>query len=381
MAATLSLAWTAGLLLALASTGASVGLRTWAASLAEPIAPDLWRDAATLILYVTMLGAALVTGGAPTAFYSGFALERRYALSNEPFRRWLRDEVESLGVAWLLAIVLTSVLYGCIRRWPDGWWLPAGGAFALMVAGLSHVGPVALLPLFYRVRPLQQETLQARLLALAERTGTPVLGAYEWSASEKTRKANAALAGLMGTRRILVSDTMLREYSDDEIEVVLAHELAHHVHGDLWKGMVFESALVLGGLLAASRVLRAWGASAGLRGPDDVAGLPLLVLSAGAVVLVMRPVVQAISRASERRADRFAIELTANPMAFVSAIRRLGARNLAEEQPSRVVQWIFCDHPPVGDRIAAAQAFNRGGAPPIPARRGEADREHTCSAV
>lgn len=359
LAATLALAWAAGLLLALASTGASVGLRSWAASLAQPLAPGPWREAATVIVYVTMLGGALVTGGAPTAFYSGFALERRYALSHESFRQWLRDEVGSLGVAWVLAIVQTTVLYACIRQWPAGWWLPAGGAFTLMVTGLSHIGPVALLPLFYRVRPLHREALQARLLALAERTGTPVLGAYEWSVSEKTRKANAALAGLLGTRRILVSDTMLREYSDDEIEVVLAHELAHHVHGDLWKGMLLESVLVLGGFLAASRALQAWAASGRLRGPDDVAGLPLLVLSAGAVALVMLPVVQALSRASERRADRFALELTANPTAFVSAIRRLGAQNLAEEQPSRMVQWIFYGHPPVRDRIAAAQAFSR----------------------
>src|SRR6185295_3520586 len=120
---------------------------------------------------------------------------------------------------------------------------------------------------------------------------------------EKTKKANAALAGVGGTRRILVSDTMLAEYSDDEIEVVLAHELAHHVHGDIWKGIVFESVLILGGFLLASEVLRWSVGRIGLRGVDDVAGLPLLVLAAGAVSLLMMPVAYAMSRRFERSAD------------------------------------------------------------------------------
>src|SRR5439155_15276819 len=134
-----------------------------------------------------------------------------------------------------------------IRLTPDRWWLPAGAVFALLIIGMANLAPVLLVPLFYRVKPLSRESLRARLLALAERAGARVLGAYEWGLSDKTRKANAALAGLGATRRILVSDTMLREYSDEEIEVVLAHELAHHVHGDIWKGIAFESGLILAG--------------------------------------------------------------------------------------------------------------------------------------
>jgi STE24 endopeptidase len=178
--------------------------------------------------------------------------------------------------------------------------------------------------------------------------------------AEKTRKANAALAGLGGTRRILVSDTMLAEYTEDEIEVVLAHELAHHVHGDIWKGIAFECGLILAGFYLASRVLRALAAAIGLHGVDDVAGLPLLLLAAGAVSLVMLPVAHAMSRAFERRADHFALRLTRNPGAFISAMKRLGAQNLAEEHPSRIVQWLFYSHPPVRQRIAAAQAFAAG---------------------
>jgi STE24 endopeptidase len=207
------------------------------------------------------------------------------------------------------------------------------------------------------VKPLSRDALRARLLALAERAGARVVDAYEWGLSGKTRKANAALTGLGATRRILVSDTMLAEYSDEEIEVVLAHELAHHVHGDIWKGLAFESALLLVGFHIAARVLGWAIVPLGLRDAADVAALPLLLLTAGAVSLVMGPVAHAISRAYERRADRFALELTRNPSAFVSAMRRLSTQNLAEESPSKAIQWLFYSHPPICERVAAAQAF------------------------
>jgi STE24 endopeptidase len=291
------------------------------------------------------------------AFYGGFVLERQYALSNETPRRWLADQAKSFTIGLVLAGVGAELVYGFIRLSADWWWLFAGVTFTVLIVGLTNLAPVLLLPIFYSVKPLDRDGLRVRLLALADRAGARVLGAYEWGLGEKTRKANAALAGLGGTRRILVSDTMLAEFSDDEIEVVLAHEIAHHVHGDIWKGIAFESALIVAGFYLASLVLHALGAMAGLRGLDDVAGLPLLLLAAGAVSLVMVPAAHAMSRAFERDADSFALRLTRNPEAFISAMRRLGAQNLAEDNPSTVVQWLFYSHPPVRDRIAAAQAF------------------------
>jgi STE24 endopeptidase len=150
---------------------------------------------------------------------------------------------------------------------------------------------------------------------------------------------------------------MLAEYSDEEIEVVLAHELAHHVHGDIWKGVVFESVLILAGFYLASRLLSVLVGPLGLRGVADPAGLPLLLLAAGAVSLAMVPIAHAMSRRFERSADRYALHLTRNPSAFISAMRRLGAQNLAEDQPSKIVQWLFYSHPPIKERIAAAQGF------------------------
>ena len=353
----ISLVWTVVLLGGLMATGWSGVLRTVAEAAAGSLAPAAWRPGVTVVGYVVLLSLLNEIVALPLGFYNGFLLERRYDLSIETLPAWIGDQAKSVGLSLLLGGVGVGVIYTCIRLSPAHWWLTAGAVFTLCIVGLTNLAPVLLLPLFYSVKPLDRDALHSRLLALAERAGARVLGAYEWGLASKTRKANAALAGLGGTRRILVSDTMLAEYSDDEIEVVLAHEIAHHVHGDIWKGMAFESALILAGFYLASQLLRLLAGPAGLRGVDDIAGLPLLLLAAGAVSLVMVPVAHAMSRTFERSADRFALDLTRNPGAFISAMRRLGAQNLAEEDPSPLVQWLFYSHPPIRDRIAAAQAF------------------------
>ena len=257
-----------------------------------------------------------------------------------------------------------SLIYFLIRWSPTGWWLPAGLVFALLIVGLTNLAPVALLPLFYRMKPLDRESLRARLLNLAERAGARVLDAYEWGLSGKTKKANAALTGLGATRRILVSDTMLAEYWDEEIEIVLAHELAHHVHGDIWKGLAFESALLLAGFQIAARWPWAGRSScSGFVVPPTWRRCRCWSLRQGPCPLVMVPIAHAMSRAYERRADRFALELTNNPFslhfgdaAFERAEPRRGAP--LEGDPVAVLQ------PPAHSRAhrgsAGIQGLNQG---------------------
>jgi len=351
-----SVVWTAVLLIVLLASGASAALRDASTSIASRLPPS-WQASAAVAVYVVLLSAISEIATIPIGFYSGFLLERRYQLSNESAAAWLADRAKAFALGVVLGAIAAALVYWCIREWPDRWWLAAGVVFALLIVALANIAPVLILPLFYSVKPLGNDALRGRLLALAERAGARVLGAYEWGLAEKTKKANAALAGIGGTRRILVSDTMLSEYSDDEIEVVLAHEIAHYVHGDIWKSIAFESGLLVAGFYAAARTLQALASPLGLSGVDDVAGVPLLLLAAGAVSLVMVPLAHAMSRAFERSADRFALDLTKNPSAFISAMRRLGAQNLAEEHPSKIAQWLFYSHPPLAERIAAARAF------------------------
>jgi len=356
-AGVVSLAWNIGVLVMLVWGGLSIELRRVSQSFAGIVSSSDSSSPLVLAVYVVLLMILNEIGSLPISLYSGFLLERRYGLSNERVSGWAKDQLKSFVLGVVLAVGAASVVYLFIRRMPVDWWLPTGAVFVVLIVGLTNLAPVLFLPLFYQVKPLDREALRIRLLELADRAGTRVLGAYELGLGEKTKKANAALAGLGSTRRILVSDTMLREYSDEEIEVVLAHEIAHHVHGDIWKGIVFETGLILASFFVAARGLNLAVGSLGLTGPSDAAGLPILLLVAGAISLAMLPAAYAMSRAYERSADRFALELTRNPDAFVSAMRRLGAQNLAEERPSRIIQWLFYSHPPIRERISAAQAF------------------------
>ena len=293
--------------------------------------------------------------GFPILFHRSFVLERRYGLSSEPFRAWLGDHAKATVLGLLLALAGAVFVYVALARWAAWWWLISAVVFMAALGGLTKMTPLVVLPLFYKFTPLDRESLRARLVALSARAGVPVLGVYEWGLGEKTRRANAALVGTGSTRRIIISDTLLAQYSDDEIEVILAHELAHHVHGDILKSLVVEFALLLVSFGAAALAVGLGWTHAGMAPPADVAGLPLMLLAGGATMMVATPLVNALSRLHERRADRYALELTRQPAAFISAMRRLAAQNLAEEHPSRLVLWLFHTHPPIEQRIDAAR--------------------------
>ena len=307
--------------------------------------------------YVSCLAVAHELLLAPLAYYRGITLERRYGLSTESAGRWWIDHLKSGALALAFGVVSALIVAGLLAMMPERWWIAAAAVFAGLLVVVARLAPVLLLPLFHTIEPLARDDLVRRLVSLAERARTPVVGVFQWRLSDRTRKANAALAGMGGTRRILVSDTLLSEHTDDEIEVVLAHELAHHVHGDIWRSIVMESGLIAAGFYVAGRVLTALLGPLGLTGPDDLAALPVVAVSVAAVSLVLRPLSHAQSRAHERRADRFALALTRNAPAFISAMRRLGRQNLAEEQPSRLAQLLFYSHPPLEQRIAAARRF------------------------
>lgn len=346
-------------LLTLILTGAALQMREWAAA-ASSVMPGGLDDVTTVVVLTAMLVLLLQIVEFPFAFYQGHLLEHHYGLSTQSAGHWLADQAKGVVLGLALAILGASVVFITLRSWPGQWWWLSAAVFAVGMVGLAQLAPVVLLPIFYKFKPLDRPALVARLLALAQKARTDVVGVFEWVLSGHTRKANAALAGLGHTRRILLSDTLLADYSEDEIEVILAHELAHHVHHDLWRGIAAQTLLLVGGFFAADLVLRRVAGAAGLRGLSDPAALPILMLVAGAWSFLMLPLVNALSRAQERAADRYALDTTRNVDAFVTAMKRLSQQNLAEEYPSALVRWIFYSHPPIRERIEAARAFSRG---------------------
>ena len=346
----------AAALMSLLATGASVRLRDVAAAVARDPGPE--SSPATVAIFVVTVCALLQAAALPLAHYSSLALDRRYGLSSESGRAWLKDYAKGALLSALLWIAAAELVYFAIREWPRAWWIAAALGCGLATLALAGAAPIVLLPLFYRFKPLERPLLQKRLRRLSENAGMPILGVYEWGLGEKTRRANAALVGVGSTRRILLSDTLLAAYSDDEIEAILAHELGHHAHRDVLKGVAAQTGLLLLGFGAAAVVLHfaiRYGVPRGLAGGADIAGLPLLLLAAGAVSVALTPLTNALSRLHERRADAYALRLTQRPSAFISAMRRLAAQNLSEPQPSPTIVRLFYSHPPVEERIRRAE--------------------------
>jgi STE24 endopeptidase len=255
--------------------------------------------------------------------------------------------------------LILEIIYAVLRAAPDTWWLWAAGILLVFNVLLANLAPVLLFPIFYKFQPLGEEyaELAARLVRLAEKAGTRVQGVFKFDMSRRTKAANAALTGLGNTRRIILGDTLLSEFTPDEIETVLAHELGHQVHKDIPLGIAIESATTLAGLYLASLGLR-WGAAAlGFAGSADIATLPLFMLVMGAYGLLTMPLTNAYSRWRERLADAYALRATGNGPAFASAMTRLANQNLADADPEAWVEFLLHSHPALSKRIAMANEF------------------------
>jgi STE24 endopeptidase len=290
----------------------------------------------------------------PVEYWSGFVLEHRFGLSTQSLRAWLWKRVKGWLLAGPLVIGLLCGLYALLWSAGPWWWLWAAAGWLALSVVLGQLVPVLILPLFYRVTPLDDPGLLDRFRRLAAGTGLTVAGVYRLGLSDETRKANAALAGLGRTRRVLLGDTLLDGFTPEEVEVVFAHELGHHVHRHLPKLIAVEVVLTSLSLWLADRVLHAAAPALGYAGPTDPGALPLLLLVLSAFALLVMPVQNALSRRFERQCDRYALQRTANPAAYRSAFTKLAEVNKSDPDPHPLVVWLFHDHPPIGERVALA---------------------------
>jgi STE24 endopeptidase len=310
-----------------------------------------------VFFYVLMLMLIQKFLGAGLDYY-GFRLEHRFNLSNQKLRSWIWDETKGFLVGLVLATIVVELLYFIIRQTPQYWWLIAWAVFLGLFVLMAQLAPVVLFPIFYKFEPLQNEELKGRLVRLGERAGTRVRGVYKWNLSEKSKKANAALTGLGNTRRIILADTLLENYSADEIEAVLAHELGHHVHRHILKSIALQAGVTLVGFWAANWALHysveRWRLFETM---SDFANLPLLVLLSTLLSLAFLPAINAFSRYNERQADRYAFQSIASVEPFISSMNKLAEQNLAERTPSTLVEWFFHSHPAISRRVAAAEAW------------------------
>jgi STE24 endopeptidase len=317
--------------------------------------------------WLVVAGFVLVFGGIyflidlPLSYYSGYILPHRYELSNQSLIDWIIDTFKGVLVGGVLGLIVIEIIYFVLRISPDLWWFWAGLLLLFFNVILVNLAPVLLLPLFYKFVPLGEDHdhLVTRLINLAEQAGTRVRGVYKFDMSRRTKAANAAITGLGNTRRIILGDTLINEFTDDEIETVLAHELGHQVHHDIPIGIIVESVITLGGLYLASLVLQ-WGVVVfSFESVSDIAALPLFVLVLGIYGLVTMPLGNAYSRQRERRADEYALQATGKGAAYASALTRLANQNLAEADPEPWVEKLLYSHPALSERIAMAKNFQK----------------------
>ena len=329
------------------ATGAAHALALTAARVTD----SAWLRVAIVALVLAAAHGALTF---PFAWTRGWWLPRRYGLLHQPLAAWLGDRAKAALLTGALGLAAVEIIYALLRSTPH-WWLAAAAAFFAAHVAIAFVLPVWIVPLFYRLTPLDDEQLRQRLLALASRAGVPAVGVWVADQSRKSRTANAAVVGWGRTRRILLFDTLLTQFPSEEIESVLAHELGHHVHGDMRRGLAVRGALSVLTFWVADLLLRAGVSRLGLAGAADPAGVPWLALVLLGLGLVTLPLGNGFSRRIERQADDFALATTGNPAAFIGAMERLGDLNLAERRPNRLKELVLYSHPALDRRIARAR--------------------------
>ena len=331
----------------------------WSALLRDWIFSWTQNQWAAVITFGVIFGAVFSILDLPLTFYTGYILPHRYGQSNQTLRGWWGDLIKSILLSAVIGGFLLEIVYLVLRTSPDTWWLWTAGFLLLFNVLLTNLAPVLLFPIFYKFSPLAEEhtNLQERLIKLAKKAGTNVEGVFKFDLSRRTKAANAGLTGLGNTRRIILGDTLLEEFSPDEIETVLAHELGHQKNHDIPLGMAVQTVITLGGLYLTSRGLSWAILQFGFSSVSDIAALPIFGLSLGAFGLLTMPLSNGFSRWRERLADDFALQLTGKGQIYASALMRLGNQNLAEVDPDPWVELLLYSHPSLEKRILNAQSF------------------------
>jgi STE24 endopeptidase len=328
----------------------------WAISLRDFLQTITINDWLLVALFVAVFGGIYFVLNLPLGYYSGFILPHRFGQSNQMLKDWIIDQVKGMVIGAPIGLILLELFYLALRVTGNLWWLWVAGGMLVFSVLISNLAPILIMPLFNKYIPLDNEhkELADRLMKLAERANTKVRGVFKFDMSKRTKSANAALTGIGNTRRIILGDTLINEFSMDEIETVLAHELGHQVHRDIPLFIAFGTFTTAIGFYLASLGMN-WAVNYfGFSTVGDPAAFPALGLILGVYGLLTSPLDNAVSRWRENMADDYALESTGKREAFASAFTRLANQNLGEIDPEKWVVFMFYSHPPLGERIEKA---------------------------
>jgi STE24 endopeptidase len=312
---------------------------------------------AAFLIFVLTVAAAQGLLSLPVSFVSGYIVEHRYGLSNQSVGQWVWEHAKATMISAPLLIGVSLVVFACLRTYGSFWWIPVGTVLSLLTVVLARLGPVLVLPLFYRCTPLHDGPLKERILELCAAAGVRSNGVFSFDLSKNTKKANAGLTGIGRTRRIIIGDTLLQDFPRDEIETVFAHELGHHVHRHILIRLAVGFVSTFAGLFITAE-LYAWSLPFfGFTAVSQIAAMPLLAIWLSLSGLVAAPAGNILSRHHERQADTYAVRATGKKDAFVSSLRRLGTTNLADADPHPVIEFLFYSHPSITQRIRMLESL------------------------
>ncbi|MGB9640833.1 MAG: M48 family metallopeptidase [Anaerolineales bacterium] len=324
----------------------------------QHITSNIWLQIA---LYLLIFSGILYLIDLPLSFYESYYLPHRFEISTQTLHGWISDQIKGILLGSFIGLILIEIIYLILRHFPQTWWIWVSGFLLVFNVLLAYLAPVLLFPIFNKFTPLGEDhqELILRLKNLANKAGTQVEGVYWMDMSRRTKAANAALTGMGKTRRIILGDTLLNSFTPDEIETVLAHELGHHVHKDIfYLTLVSTISTVLGMYLVSIGLI--WGVHQFNYGSiSNIAAFPLVLIFLGAYQLITMPIVNAFSRWRENLADEYALQITGKGEAYASALVRLADQNLAEAEPEAWVEWLLYSHPALGKRIAKARQYEQ----------------------
>jgi STE24 endopeptidase len=314
-------------------------------------------DYLVLILFTVITGAVASVIFFPLNFYSSYILEHKYKLSNQTLLKYFFEGLKSTLVSGVIGIPILLLFYFILKEFGDYWWLVFAIAMFFISVILSQIFPILIIPIFYKLKPIEDEELKERIKNFAADAGLKVQNVYSFDMSKNTKKANAAFTGLGKTKRIILGDTLLSSYSKDEIETVIAHELGHYKKKHIIKNIIFGTANSFIMFFVISVLYKASLSWFGFSSITEIAALPLLTLWAMLIGLIQTPIGNMLSRKFEFEADQYAIEATNKPLSFIQTLNKLTEQNLGDKEPHPFVEWFFYSHPSIKKRIAAIENF------------------------
>ncbi len=247
-------------------------------SLVEYIAVYFSNLYVTLLLFVIISGLAASVLFFPINFYVDFILEHKYNLSNQTFFAWIWENLKGTFVSGIIGIPLLLIFYYVLESYGNLWWLPFAILLFFVTVVLSKIVPIIILPIFYKVTPIADENLKQRIINLSKNVNLKVENVFQFDMSKNTKKANAAFTGLGKTKKILLGDTLTSEFSTDEIETVIAHELGHYKHKHIIINIIVATASSFVTLYLLSILYNISLSSFNFSQITEIAALPILSL-------------------------------------------------------------------------------------------------------